>query len=102
MVRDVDIGIANEEDCQAALGIEAEPTSTRAKLEARVPAAAEKVSRRLSEPEDAGDHAARIESASHTAGRHACMTAAEFMLSRHYEINPHRGSRRGRDSFAAA
>ena len=61
LFRLVDIGIANEEDCQAALGIQADVDVHPASLDAALIAASREGSERVSESENAGHHAARIE-----------------------------------------
>ena len=62
LFRMVDIGIANEEDCQAALGIHADVDVSSGQLECgRLSRAGRKSVERLSRLEDAGHHAARIQ-----------------------------------------
>ena len=62
LVKFVDIGIANEEDCQMALGIKSESDVHSGKLDPwRVSQADREGAGGVSESESAGDHAARIE-----------------------------------------
>lgn len=98
----VDIGIANEEDCQKALGIEAEADVESAHLDAAS-------YRRLAEAVLAAYPRLKVmaitlresRSASHN-GWSACLhNRSEFLLSRHYEIT-HIVDRVGAgDSFAS-
>ena len=91
IVRHVDIGIANEEDCQMALGISLgdrrdEGRRGRAIDLIRYRALCEAGARGLPQPPAAGDHAAREHSADHN-GWSACLhDRTELPVSRRYEV----------------
>ena len=88
LVKFVDIAIANEEDCQMALGIQADVDVHSGKLDA---GQYEQLTRKVMAeyPESAGMIAITLReshSASHN-GWSACLNdGQEFLVSRHYEI----------------
>jgi 2-dehydro-3-deoxygluconokinase len=97
----VDVGIANEEDCQAALGIESPVDVTAGKLEAdQYRALAEKVLTAYPGLKMLAITLRESKSASHN-GWSACLhDRKEFLLSRHYEITHIVDRVGGGDSFA--
>ncbi len=82
-----DIGIANEEDCQAALGIQAEANVNSGRLEpAQYRALAERVLAAYPNLKMLAITLRESRSASHN-GWSACLyDGREFLVSRHYEI----------------
>jgi 2-dehydro-3-deoxygluconokinase len=101
LVRDVDIGIANEEDCQAALGIQADVDVHSGKLEAeQYRRLAEKVLDAYPNLKMLAITLRESRSASHN-GWSACLhDRNEFLVSRHYEITHIVDRVGGGDSFA--
>ena len=101
LFRYVDIGIANEEDCQAALGIQAEVDVHSGKLEAeQYRLLCEKVLGAFPNLKMLAITLRESRSASHN-GWSACLhDRAEFMVSRHYEITHIVDRVGGGDSFA--
>src|SRR5260370_19263435 len=97
----VDIGIANEEDCQAALGMSAEVDVHSGRLEPeQYRGLAEKVLGAYPNLKMLAITVRESESASHN-GWSACLdNRKEFLLSRHYEITPIVDRVGGGDSFA--
>ena len=77
LVQYVDVAIANEEDCQKALGIKIDVDVHSGKLDqSQYDKLAQKVLAAYPEPEDHRHHPARVASARRTtAGRPACTTA---------------------------
>ena len=88
LVKFVDVAIANEEDCQMALGIQADVDVHSGKLDrGAVPGPGGEGAARVSESESDRHHAARIAIARRTtAGRRAWRTERSFSTSRHYDI----------------
>jgi 2-dehydro-3-deoxygluconokinase len=101
LVRFVDVGIANEEDCQAALGIEAEADVHSGKLETeQYRRLAERVLAAYPNLKMLAITLRESKSASHN-GWSACLhDRKEFLLSRHYEITHIVDRVGGGDSFA--
>jgi 2-dehydro-3-deoxygluconokinase len=101
LFRLVDIGIANEEDCQAALGIHADADVASGHLDTGAyRALAEKVLSAYSGLKMLAITLRESKSASHN-GWSACLhDRKEFMLSRHYEITHIVDRVGGGDSFA--
>lgn len=101
LVRDVDIGIANEEDCQAALGIQADVDVHSGKLESeQYRRLAEKVLDAYPNLKMLAITLRESRSASHN-GWSACLhDRSEFLVSRHYEITHIVDRVGGGDSFA--
>jgi 2-dehydro-3-deoxygluconokinase len=97
----VDIGIANEEDCQAALGIHADVDVASGQLNADAyRALAEKVLNAYPGLKMLAITLRESKSASHN-GWSACLhDRREFILSRHYEITHIVDRVGGGDSFA--
>ncbi len=97
----VDVGIANEEDCQAALGIESPVDVTGGKLDAdQYRALAEEVLTAYPGLKMLAITLRESKSASHN-GWSACLhDRKEFLLSRHYEITHIVDRVGGGDSFA--
>lgn len=87
LFRHVDIGIANEEDCQAALGIQSEADVHSGKLEAaQYRQLAERVLEAYPNLKAMAITLRESKSASHN-GWSACLhNRKEFLLSRHYDI----------------
>src|SRR5436309_10173130 len=87
LVKFVDIGIANEEDCQMALGIKSESDVHSGKLEvAEYRKLAEKVVTEFPNLKALAITLRESKSASHN-GWSACLyNGKEFLVSRHYEI----------------
>jgi 2-dehydro-3-deoxygluconokinase len=87
LVKFVDIGIANEEDCQMALGIKSESDVHSGKLEVReYRKLAEKVMGEFSNLKALAITLRESKSASHN-GWSACLyNGKDFLVSRHYEI----------------
>ena len=87
LVKFVDIGIANEEDCQMALGIKSESDVHAGKLEvAEYRKLAEKVVTEFPNLKALAITLRESKSASHN-GWSACLyNGKEFLVSRHYEI----------------
>ena len=102
LFRLVDVGIANEEDCQAALGISADADVHSGKLDADAyRALAEKVLAAYPNLKMLAITLRESKSASHN-GWSACLhDRKEFLLSRHYEITHIVDRVGGGDSFAA-
>jgi 2-dehydro-3-deoxygluconokinase len=102
LFRLVDIGIANEEDCQAALGIHADVDVASGQLDANAyRALAEKVLSAYPGLKMLAITLRESKSASHN-GWSACLhDRKEFILSRHYEITHIVDRVGGGDSFAA-
>jgi len=101
LFRLVDVGIANEEDCQAALGIHADVDVRSGKLDANAyRALAEKVLQAYPGLKMLAITLRESKSASHN-GWSACLhDRNEFLLSRHYEITHIVDRVGGGDSFA--
>jgi len=101
LFRLVDVGIANEEDCQAALGIQAEADVSSGTLDtAAYRALAEKVLAAYPNLKMLAITLRESKSASHN-GWSACLhDRKEFLLSRHYEITHIVDRVGGGDSFA--
>lgn len=101
LFRSVDIGIANEEDCQAALGIQAASDVHSGKLDPeQYRALAEKVLEAYPNLKALAITLRESRSASHN-GWSACLhNRKEFLLSRHYEITHIVDRVGGGDSFA--
>jgi 2-dehydro-3-deoxygluconokinase len=97
----VDVGIANEEDCQAALGIEAPVDVNSGKLDAeQYRGLAERVLAEYPSLKMLAITLRESKSASHN-GWSACLhDRSEFLLSRHYEITHIVDRVGGGDSFA--
>ena len=97
----VDVGIANEEDCQAALGIEAPVDVSSGKLDAdQYRGLAERVLAEYPSLKMLAITLRESKSASHN-GWSACLhDRSEFLLSRHYEITHIVDRVGGGDSFA--
>ena len=87
LVKFVDIGIANEEDCQMALGIKSESDVSSGKLEvAEYRKLAEKVGTEFPNLKALAITLRESKSASHN-GWSACLyNGKDFLVSRHYEI----------------
>jgi 2-dehydro-3-deoxygluconokinase len=87
LVKLVDVAIANEEDCQMALGIQADVDVHSGKLDqAQYRGLAEKVLREFSNLKMIAITLRESHSASHN-GWSACLAdGKEFLVSRHYEI----------------
>ena len=87
LVKFVDIGIANEEDCQKALGIQAEADVDSGKLEvAHYKALTDRVMSQFPNLKVLAITLRESKSASHN-GWSACLNnGKEFLTSRHYEI----------------
>jgi 2-dehydro-3-deoxygluconokinase len=87
LFRLIDVGIANEEDCQAALGIQAEANVNAGRLEPeQYRALAEKVLSAYPNLKMLAITLRESKSASHN-GWSACLhDRQQFLLSRHYEI----------------
>jgi 2-dehydro-3-deoxygluconokinase len=102
LVRYVDIGIANEEDCQAALGIEAPVDVHSGELDAGAyRQLAERVLETYPNLQMLAITLRESKSASHN-GWSACLhDRGEFLVSRHYEITHIVDRVGGGDSFAA-
>jgi 2-dehydro-3-deoxygluconokinase len=102
LFRLVDVGIANEEDCQAALGISSDADVHAGKLDADAyRALAEKVLAAYPNLKMLAITLRESKSASHN-GWSACLhDRKEFLLSRHYEITHIVDRVGGGDSFAA-
>jgi len=101
LFRFVDVGVANEEDCQAALGIEAEADVHSGKLETeQYRRLAEKVLDAYPNLKMIAITLRESKSASHN-GWSACLhDRSEFLVSRHYEITHIVDRVGGGDSFA--
>ncbi|MGA2598267.1 MAG: sugar kinase [Bryobacteraceae bacterium] len=101
LFRYVDVGIANEEDCQAALGIQADVDVHSGTLEAgEYRRLAEKVLDAYSNLKMLAITLRESRSASHN-GWSACLhDRSEFLVSRHYEITHIVDRVGGGDSFA--
>jgi 2-dehydro-3-deoxygluconokinase len=101
MLRDVDIGIANEEDCQASLGIHADVDVHSGTLESeQYRRLAEKVLDAYPNLKILAITLRESRSASHN-GWSACLhDRQEFLVSRHYEITHIVDRVGGGDSFA--
>ena len=97
----VDVGIANEEDCQAALGIHADADVESGKLDtAAYRSLTEKVLSAFPNLKMLAVTLRESKSASHN-GWSACLNdRKEFLLSRHYEITHIVDRVGGGDSFA--
>ena len=102
LVKFVDIGIANEEDCQMALGIKSESDVHSGKLEvAEYRKMAEKVVTEFPNLKALAITLRESKSASHN-GWSACLhNGKDFLMSRHYEITHIVDRVGGGDSFAA-
>src|SRR6266849_2358300 len=102
LVKFVDIGIANEEDCQMALGIKSPSDVHSGKLEpAEYRQLAEKVLSEFPNLKVLAITLRESKSASHN-GWSACLhNGKDFLLSRHYEITHIVDRVGGGDSFAA-
>jgi len=102
LVKFVDIGIANEEDCQMALGIKSASDVHSGKLEpAEYRQLAEKVLSEFPNLKALAITLRESKSASHN-GWSACLhDGKDFLLSRHYEITHIVDRVGGGDSFAA-
>jgi 2-dehydro-3-deoxygluconokinase len=102
LVRYVDIGIANEEDCQAALGMEAPVDVHSGELDAGAyRQLAERVLETYPNLQMLAITLRESKSASHN-GWSACLhDRGEFLVSRHYEITHIVDRVGGGDSFAA-
>ena len=102
LVKFVDIGIANEEDCQMALGIQSALDVHSGKLDAaEYRALAEKVMAEFKNLKALAITLRESKSASHN-GWSACLyNGKEFLTSRHYEITHIVDRVGGGDSFAA-
>ena len=87
LVKFVDVGIANEEDCQMALGVQADVDVHSGKLDrAQYRGLAEKVLREFPNLKMIAITLRESHSASHN-GWSACLAdGKEFLVSRHYEI----------------
>lgn len=101
LVKYVDVAIANEEDCQAALGIQADVDVHSGTLSTDAyRALAEKVLRAYPNLQTIAITLRESKSASHN-GWSACLhDGSEFLLSRHYEITHIVDRVGGGDSFA--
>ena len=102
LFRDVDVGIANEEDCQASLGIQADVDVHSGQLESeQYRASRGKGACRLTRISRCSpSRCANRSSASHN-GWSACLhDRSEFLVSRHYEITHIVDRVGGGDSFA--
>jgi 2-dehydro-3-deoxygluconokinase len=101
LFRSVDVGIANEEDCQAALGIQADVDVHSGTLEAgEYRRLAEKVLDAYPNLKMLAITLRESRSASHN-GWSACLhDRSEFLMSRHYEITHIVDRVGGGDSFA--
>ena len=101
LVKYVDFAIANEEDVQMALGIQAEVDVHAGQLErAQYKKLAEKVLQPVLEPEGDCDHAARIEQRFPQYWSACFHVGKEFLTSRSYEITHIVDRVGGGDSFA--
>ena len=102
LVRHVDVGIANEEDCQKALGIEIDVDVHSGELDtARYEALAQRVLAEFPNLKKQVITLRESRSADHN-GWGACLHNRErFLLSRHYEITDIVDRVGGGDSFAA-
>lgn len=102
LVKFVDIGIANEEDCQMALGIKSESDVHSGKLDVSdYRKLAEKVVSEFSNLKALAITLRESKSASHN-GWSACLyNGKEFLVSRHYEITHIVDRVGGGDCFAA-
>lgn len=102
LFRFVDYGIANEEDCQAALGLHVDVDVHSGKLEtSQYQALTEKVMEAYPNLKAIAVTLRESHSASHN-GWSACLhNREEFMVSRHYEITHIVDRVGGGDSFAA-
>ena len=87
LMRFVDVAIANEEDVQMALGIQADVDVHSGELDrAQYAALAGKVPRRIPQPQVIAITLRESHSASHN-GWSACLNdGSEFLVSRHYDI----------------
>jgi|SRR5579872_1047247 len=102
LVRFVDVGIANEEDCQAALGIEAPVDVHSGELDASAyRRLAEKVLESYPNLEILAITLRESKSASHNGWSGCLHDRTEFLVSRHYEITHIVDRVGGGDSFAA-
>lgn len=102
LFRLVDIGIANEEDCQAALGIHADVDVSSGQLDAQAyRALAEKVLRAYPDLKMLAITLRESKSASHNGWSAVLHDRREFIASRHYEITHIVDRVGGGDSFAA-
>jgi 2-dehydro-3-deoxygluconokinase len=102
LVRFVDIGIANEEDCQMSLGIQAEADVHAGKLDvAQYKNLTERVMSQFSNLKMLAVTLRESKSASHN-GWSACLNdGKDFLVSRHYEITHIVDRVGGGDCFAA-
>ncbi len=101
LFKSVDVGIANEEDCQMALGIQADVDVHSGKLEAsQYSKLTEKVMQAYPNLKVMAITLRESKSASHN-GWSACMhDGKEFLMSRHYDITHIVDRVGGGDSFA--
>jgi 2-dehydro-3-deoxygluconokinase len=103
VVRHVHVGIANEEDCQKALGIDLDVDVHAGALEAdRYCAMAETRARRVPEPRAPGDHTAESHSADRNGWSAVLHNRTEFLVSRRYDITDIVDRVGAGDSFGAA
>jgi 2-dehydro-3-deoxygluconokinase len=101
LVKYVDVVIANEEDCQAALGIEADVDVHSGKLDREVyRGLAEKVVKAYPNIRTIAITLRESKSASHNGWSACLFDGKEFLLSRHYEITHIVDRVGGGDSFA--
>ncbi len=101
LVKHVDVVIANEEDCQAALGIQADVDVHAGKLDQNVyRALAEKVVNAYPNIRTLAITLRESKSASHNGWSACLFDGKEFLLSRHYEITHIVDRVGGGDSFA--
>ena len=101
LVKHVDVVIANEEDCQAALGIEADVDVHSGKLDReRYRGLAEKVVKAFPNIETLAITLRESKSASHNGWSACLFDGKDFLLSRHYEITHIVDRVGGGDSFA--
>ena len=102
LFRFVDIGIANEEDCQAALGIHADVDVSSGRLDQQAyRALAEKVLSAYPDLKMLAITLRESKSASHNGWSAVLHDRREFIASRHYEITHIVDRGGGGDSFAA-
>jgi 2-dehydro-3-deoxygluconokinase len=102
LFRFVDIGIANEEDCQAALGIHADVDVSSGRLDQQsYRALAEKVLSAYPDLKMLAITLRESKSASHNGWSAVLHDRREFIASRHYEITHIVDRVGGGDSFAA-
>jgi len=100
LIRHVDIAIANEEDCQMALGVQSDVDVHSGKLDrAAYRSLAEKVLSQFPKLKSIAITLRESHSASHNGWSGCLHTGKEFLLSRHYDITHIVDRVGGGDSF---